>query len=229
MDAMNKIKIFLLASAALLMQSSCSKDDGIEASEPICQEYYLIRTANGYWGCANFREGSIAGKRIELPKGAWLEVSGSLVEFKPSVSQTEPEFNYESYAIPSGEIYAVFLFQKNKEQRFVNSIKLQEVALPDISVGIEKIANNTTVTQAGLDKYDGDLRIYLTDNDLLDGTQYEASIDRRGGTYTFSGVPQGTYVLTYEISKKYPLTAPDGNAGGSITTIGRGAKAISVI
>lgn len=207
-----------LSLLALLPLTSCEDDNnGMDPSLQLYQQYEVIVQPGVKAAYANFRLGSAAGDRVELTDGSWLKINALTTYYQPSVSATDPEFNY-AVVLDSHHNKAIFTFHRSDDMELRNEVSLENLPRIGIPLEAKSITNGVPVslTLGEVSPTDTDVTLRTTG---AKSEIYHAQYGPLG--YEFRDVPAGEYTLVADYVQVTPTGSNDGNAGGSITVISR--------
>ena len=207
-----------LSLLALLSLPSCEDDNnGMDPSLQLYQQYEVIVTSAGKAAYANFRMGSAAGDRVELTDGSWLKINALTTYYQPSVSATDPEFNYVA-VLDENHKRAIFTFHRSKETELVNEVSLENLPRIGIPVEARNITNGVPVNFAlgDIEPTQADITLRTTSGK---SNVYRAQYTPLG--FEFRDVPAGTYSLVADYVQVTPTESNDGKAGGTIAVVSR--------
>ncbi len=210
---MKKIVYSLMMVMALFMMSSCNSEDKLDPNTLLYQDYYVEITNGETSVFANFRESNSAGLRVKLNNGSSIAVNGTAMTY---VNGAQVEGTYDYYTSLKNADEATFVFKRNSSTTLTNTLNFSMVPEFTLPGDMKKVANSETYTvtktTAGLSS--ATMKVLMVN---ASNVSYNAIVGADNASFTFSGVPKGTYKLFVAYYTSTSVAQSNGSAGGKMT------------
>lgn len=226
MKIKNIIKLLVLLLPLVIAVSSC--DDKKDDSPANLYQEYQVLVENGTASAfANFREGGAAGQRVNVGN-EHITVNKLPMYYQKPVTDTDPEFTYFATLMPNHK-KAIFRYRNSKGKTLVNTSEYGEMPV------ITLIGNPYEVKVGDVLKLElngampNEVKAYLTGVSAISAKPIELSVISSIDFSTAQiSLPQlsGLYDLILDYVQEDPVTAGDGTASGTLTTVIRTRKTL---
>lgn len=207
--------------------ASCNDlNDFPESGIELYQQYEVYIQDTSKAGFANFYTGGPSGERFRLTGDAKVTVNDVKMLFSPSISATQPEFNYSTY-IDMGDKEAVFRLRRSKNTTLTNKVNFSDIPYITLNDDVKSVATGGTLAYEvhGIMQPDDHVEVSLVPS--IGGTDariFKAVVSPFSSSFHLTDIPAGRYNIRLDVVREQATSENDGNAGGSMRVVRRKVK-----